>query len=123
MKCHPRHLIPAIIPVLLLLAAATLSAQRVDIRLQGRFYSAPATVRIVVSVEPDATNRVLRIEADGEQMFRSTELSLTDGAVQRLYTIEFKNLPAGNYTVRAEVLSSSTRVAHAQEELIVTTAS
>lgn len=124
MKCSPRSLIVlAIIPVLLLAAAVHLSAQRVEIRLQGRFYAEPATVRIIVAVEPDATNRVLRIEADGEQMFRSSEFSLTEDANKRFYTVEFKNLAAGEYVVRAEVLSSTTRVAEAQQPLIVTTAS
>ena len=124
MKCYPRSLIAiAIIPVLLLAAGVHLSAQRVEIRLQGRYYAEPATVRILVAVEPDATNRVLRIEADGEQMFRSSELSLTEDASRRFYTVEFKNLAAGEYVVRAEVLSSTTRVAEARQALIVTTAS
>ena len=121
MKCHPRYFIFLFIPVMLLVAATSLSAQRVEIRLRGRFYSEPATVSITVAVEPDASNRVLRIEADSEQMFRSSELSLTDDASQKYYTVEFKNLPAGVYTVRAEVMSSTTRVAEAQQELIVTT--
>jgi hypothetical protein len=113
----------AIIPLILLATAPQLFAQRVEIRLQGRYYAEPATVRILVAVEPDATNRVLRIEADGEQMFRSSEFSLTEDAGKRFYTVEFKNLAAGAYVVRAEVLSSTTRVAEAEEPLIVTTAS
>lgn len=124
MKCYPRSWIAAaIIPILLLAAAAHLSAQRVEIRLQGRYYAEPATVRILVAVEPDAKNRILRIEADGEQMFQSSELSLTEDASKRFYTVEFRNLAAGQYVVRAEVMSSTTRVAEAEQPLIVTTAS
>lgn len=79
----------------------------VELRLRGRYYTEPATVNITVAVEPDAANRTLRIEADGERLFRSTELELDGEKARRLHTIEFKNLPAGHYIVRAHVLSGS----------------
>jgi hypothetical protein len=114
-----RHTRLAIIPILLLtIAAATVSAQRVEIRLRGHYFAEPATVRLTVAIEPDAANRVLRVEADGELMFQSSEVSLGDGS-QRLYTLEFKNLAAGAYTLRAEVRSRTGVVAQAEQELIV----
>ena len=58
----------------LLLTAAVLgattmrgnAADLVEIRLNGHFFSEPATLRITIAVEPDKANRTLRIEADGE---------------------------------------------------------
>lgn len=79
----------------------------VQIRLYGRYFVEPATVRIMVSVEPNAENRALRIEADGELLFRASQLELNGVDEKRLHTVTFKSLPAGNYALRAEVLSNA----------------
>lgn len=100
---------------LLLLTAALLgvtvmrgtAADLVEIRLNGHYYSAPATVQITVAVQPDQANRTLRVEADGDSLFRSTEVTLNGNDEKRLHVVEFRNLPAGSYEVRAEVLSST----------------
>jgi hypothetical protein len=94
---------------------------RVEIQVRGYYYVEPATVQVLVTVEPDAHNRILRIQADGEGMFRSSEVELVGDAEKRLHTIQFKNLSAGMYKLRAEVLSSSeTVIASAEHELVVT---
>ena len=92
----------------------------VEIRLHGRYFIEPATVRILVAVEPDAENRALLIEADGDQMYRSSELALTGAGDKRLHNIEFRNLPAGAYTLRAQVKSSHDVRGTASQELFVT---
>jgi len=90
----------------------------VEIRLRGRYFSDPATVRITVAVQPNADNRALRVEADGDRLFRSSEVVLEGEDGKRLHTLEFKNLPAGSYTIRAAVLSSA-QVRGAAEEFLV----
>ena len=107
---------------LLALAGATHGDARdvVEIRLHGRYFIEPATVRILVAVEPDAENRALLIEADGDQLYRSSELTLTGASEKRLHNIEFRNLPAGNYTLRAQVRSSHDVRGQASQDLIVT---
>ena len=90
----------------------------VELRIRGRYFSDPATVRITVAVEPNADNRMLRIEADGDRLFRSSEVVLEGENGQKIHTVEFKNLPAGSYTIRAAVLSSA-HVRGAAEELVV----
>jgi hypothetical protein len=90
----------------------------VEIRLHGRYYTEPATVRVTVAVQPDETNRVLVVQADGERMFRSSEVSLEGDKSRRLHTLEFKNLPKGSYVLRAEVHSSA-KMRGAAEELLV----
>jgi hypothetical protein len=104
------------------IAAASLNvgaADVVEIRLHGRYYSEPATVQITVAVEPDHANRILRVEADGDRMFRSTDVTLTGELDKRLHVVEFKNLPAGAYELRAEVLSRDAVRGLAKQELIV----
>ena len=75
----------------------------VEMRLFGHYFAEPATVRITVAVEPDAENRMLRVEADGEEMFRASEIELAGADEKRLHSLEFRNLKAGYYTLRAEV--------------------
>src|SRR5687768_3387322 len=91
----------------------------VEIRLRGHYFSEPATVQITVAVEPDAANRLLRIEADGDRYFRASELTLLGEQDKRLHAVEFKNLPAGNYVLRAEVHSREALRGQAQQDLIV----
>jgi hypothetical protein len=107
---------------LLALTGATHGDARdvVEIRLHGRYFIEPATVRILVAVEPDTENRALRIEADGDQMYRSSELRLDGANDKRLHSVEFRNLPAGAYTLRAEVRSSHDVRGSATQDLFVT---
>lgn len=92
----------------------------VEIRLRGRYFSEPATVRILVAVEPNVDNRVLRIEADSEALFRASELGLSGADEKRLHTVELKSLPAGYYTLRAEVRSARAVRGIATQDVTVT---
>lgn len=91
-----------------------------EIRLRGHYYAEPATVQITVAVEPDPEHRALVIEADGEHYFRSSAVVLDGENEKRLHTVEFKNLPAGAYTLRAQVRSSVDVLATATQDLVVT---
>jgi hypothetical protein len=96
------------------------TSEVVEIRVRGHYFSEPATVQITVAVEPDADNRLLRIEADGDRYFRASELTLEGELDKRLHTLEFKNLPAGSYQLRAAVLSREAVRGQATQELFVT---
>jgi hypothetical protein len=91
----------------------------VEIRLRGRYYAEPATVQITIAVEPDAINRALRVEAESERMFRSSEITLEGAREKRIHTLEFKNLPAGEYTLSAQVFSRGEMRAVATQALTV----
>ena len=75
---------------------------------------------MIIAIEPDAQNRTLRVEADGDNMFCSTEVQLAGDKEQRLHTVQFKNLAAGGYTLRAQVLSTSSVRSQATQEIMVT---
>lgn len=109
-----------ITPLLALTGTVGSAKDNVEIRLNGRFFSEPATVQLVIAVEPNAENRRLRVEADGDNMFRATEMELSGASEQRLHTIEFRNLAAGGYTLRAQVLSNSSVRSQAEQEIMVT---
>jgi hypothetical protein len=108
--------------ILLLSAAGSTvgdASDIVEIRLRGRYYAEPATVQITVAVEPDAVNRALRVEAESERMFRSSEITLAGAGEKRIHTLEFKNLPAGDYTLSAQVFSRNEMRAVARQQLTV----
>lgn len=92
----------------------------VEIVLHGKYFSEPATVRFMVAVEPDEENRTLRIEADSSDMFRASDISLNGANEKRLHTITFKNLPAGSYLLRAQVMSTSEILGTALDDVVVT---
>jgi hypothetical protein len=108
------------IAVVAFLSVLTAGRQVVEIRLRGHYYPEPATVRMTVAVEPHQHNRLLRIEADSETMYRATEVELTGETDKRLHSIEFRNLAAGSYVLRAEVLSSTRVLGQATQQLVVT---
>lgn len=96
------------------------AADVVEILLNGRYYSEPATVRIMVAVQPDEQNRMLRIEADSADLFRASEFTLNGADEKRLHTVVFKGLPAGYYTLRAQVRSSTSVRGTAMHQVTVT---
>lgn len=97
-----------LLPLLLITAGVTAgdTTAVVEIVIHGKYFIEPATVRVMAAVEPNTENRTLRIEADSEEMFRASDLTLNGADEKRLHVIVFKNLPAGAYTVRARVLSA-----------------
>jgi len=117
---HVRFITPVFIAIALATAAITIHAHDgVEIRLRGYYYSEPANVQITVAVDPDEDARTLRVEADGDAMFASSEVPLNFRDGKKVYALEFKNLRAGMYTLRAEVLSARSVVAMAEQELMV----
>lgn len=93
----------------------------VEIRLRGRFFAEPATVVVTVAVVPAEDHRFLVIAADGDRLFRSSEVALEGAHAQRVHTVELKNLPSGNYVLRAEVRSAEDVRGFAEETLVVGT--
>ena len=100
----------------IILALGSLTASRspakelVEITVRGHYFAAPATVPITVAVEPGASNRLLVVEADSDDYFRSSAVELDGENEKRLHRVEFKSLPEGQYVLRARVLSKSEAV-------------
>jgi hypothetical protein len=101
-------------------AVGSRAKELVEIRVRGYYYAAPATVSLVVAVEPGARNRALLVEADGEDYYRSSEIELDGDREKRLHTIEFRSLPAGDYVLRAQVRSKTELLGKAEAGLVVT---
>jgi hypothetical protein len=109
-----------------ILAVASMAAPRspakdlVEIRVHGHYFSAPATIPVTVAVEPGASNRALMVEVDGDNYYRSSGKDLEGEKEKRLHVMEFRNLPAGRYALRARVMSKNGVLGTAVEGLLVT---
>jgi len=80
---------------------------RLTMRVFPAMTVAPATVRVEAIVEHDATNRSLRIAAESDTFYRSSEIEL-DGANGPLVSVfDFRSLPTGTYQVTGILLGTS----------------
>jgi hypothetical protein len=93
--------------VLVLIAAAIVPvstrSQGLRITIAPKISFEPAAVRVAASVEPDANNRRLVVEADSGVHFTASELPLDGAQAARTTYVWLKNLPAGQYEVRVRV--------------------
>ena len=62
---------------------------------------APVTLRVRVRMEASADNRSFELVADSIDFYRSSLLSLDGDRAPRVMVFEFKNVPAGEYELRA----------------------
>lgn len=89
------------------------------IRVSPNISLAPATVRVVVTVEPDANNRELVVEADSGVFFTSSTVQLDGEKSARTQSFILKELPAGSYNVAARVISRNGNSRTASSEYMV----
>jgi hypothetical protein len=92
---------------LTLLAATPLEAgERLAMRLSRTRAFEPATVVVTATVERDAQNRAMEIEAESSDFYRSSLVPLEGENAPRTTTVEFRGLPGGKYEVRLILLGS-----------------
>jgi hypothetical protein len=89
------------------------------LRVSPRVASAPATIVVRVTVEPDEGNRRLEISLDSEAFYRSTELPLEGDRGPRTTQVEFRDVPGGAYRVQAIVSGATKHVLYAKADVIV----
>lgn len=101
------------LPALLIVAGvlcitAPLGAKEaVAIQVTPHVAFAPATVIISVTIEPDAGNRQLMVEAESDAYYRRSDRSLEGDNAARRHSVVFRGLPPGEYQIRAAVGGSS----------------
>lgn len=93
----------AVLTGFLVAASPAAAPPSVTVQVTPNVSMAPATVRVVVTVEPDQRNRGLMVEADAADFYSSSEVSLDGDGSSRVQRFVFKNLPPGQYEVRATV--------------------
>ena len=68
-------------------------ADVISIIMKGTYFTEPATVRFLVAVEPNEENRFLWVEAESEDLYRASEVSLNGAREKRLHGFVFTSLP------------------------------
>jgi hypothetical protein len=88
----------------LLLTVGSLGAdQRLTVQAPA-IMLAPGHLVVETLVEPDPSNKSIRVTAESEKFYRSSEVELEGGAAPRRNTFEFRDLPTGSYEIRALLL-------------------
>lgn len=100
-------------------AVTTNAREAVGLRVSPNISMAPATVRVLVTVEPDANNKELVLEADSGSFYTSSVVQLDGDKSSRSQTFLFKELPAGTYEVTARVVQRNGDVHKASGEYMV----
>lgn len=83
-----------------------LAESGVEIRLSARFVTASELVRSLVRVAPHQDNRVLRVELDSPDFFRSSDVPLEGELAARNHFFSWKSLPPGSYTLIVTVMGT-----------------
>ena len=65
---------------------------------------APTNLTIRIHVETDAGNRALEVVADSGNYYRSSRMQLEGAEAPRTISLEFRNLPGGDYDVRGVLI-------------------
>jgi hypothetical protein len=86
---------------LLLGSGSTGASEKLMLRVTPNVSSAPSTVIVKATVTRNANNRWLRIEAESETFYRSSDVQLEGDKAPLVTEIRLDNLPGGAYTVSA----------------------
>lgn len=70
---------------------------------------APVNLRVRVRIEPNADNRVLRIVADSPEFYRSSQIQLDGDSAPKTFSLEYPNVPGGNYEITSVLVNSMGR--------------
>jgi len=79
------------------------------VRISPTMAHAPADLYIYVSVARRPDNRLLRVSAESDDFFRSSETQLDGEYSARVTVVRFRELPPGDYQIRAELIVSTGR--------------
>ena len=80
-----------------------------SMKVSPRQALAPVNLRVSVRVEPNADNRVLTIVADSEEFYRSSQIPLEGDRAPKTFTIEYPNVPGGQYQVTSVLFNGMGR--------------
>jgi len=101
-------------------AAPTRATDRLALRVSPVVSFAPANLVVRATVEANAENRSIEVEAESEDFYRSSEMPLEGDRAPRTTRFEFRSLPTGSYQVRATLRGvSGKEIASTQEQINV----
>lgn len=101
-------------------AAARLDgSQALAVRVTPTMAREPASVKVLAVIEADDRNRSLEIIARSSDYFRSSLIQLDGHDTQRVWEIEFRDVPQGNYEVTGILTGTEGRRAAVTRVVVV----
>jgi hypothetical protein len=103
---EPHMLQRALITIVVLLAAAGEGVTAPEKTRDPSILADPAVspepgwVELKIRIDPDAADRVLTVELDSRDFFRSSQIPLNGAQSLSTYWLRFEDLPAGDYVGR-----------------------
>jgi len=91
---------------LLVIALPAGAGDKLAMRVSPAFSYEPANLTIRLSIEPDSENRVIRVIAESEEFYRSSEIELDGDHAPRTSVFQYRSVPAGDYEVRSVLLGA-----------------
>jgi hypothetical protein len=85
-----------------LLSLTTISAtggEHLRINVSPLMSFAPSNIRILTRLVPDDENRTLDVVAESAEFYRSSQIPLEGDRAPAIITVEFRDLPRGEYEV------------------------
>lgn len=79
---------------------------------------APADLYIYVSVARREENRLLRVTAESQDFYRSSEAQLDGEDSARVTVFRFRELPSGEYRIRAELIVIAGRTTNVETRAV-----
>ncbi len=79
---------------------------------------APADLYIYVSVARREQNRLLRVTAESQDFYRSSETQLDGEYSARVTVFRFRELPSGVYHIRAELIVMTGRTTNVETRAV-----
>jgi hypothetical protein len=104
--------------ILGLLLVGTLGAEASQ-RLHVRVTPSAPDLRVYVGVERRAENRLLRVTAQSEDFFRSSEAQLDGEDSPRVNVFTFRQMPAGWYQVTVQLIAANGQTTDVEKRDVV----
>jgi hypothetical protein len=92
---------------LLASAAAPDASELLSMAVSPAQSFAPTTLTIRLRVEPDAVNRGLDVIVESGEYYRSSRIQLDGSEAPRTVSVVFRDVPGGEYDVRATLLGNT----------------
>lgn len=111
-------------PIAVLLGTLGAGPAAADVEAPLRMHVNPATARapadlyIYVSVARREQNRLLRVTAESPDFYRSSEAQLDGEYSARVTVFRFRELPSGEYRIRAELIVMTGRTTNVETRAV-----
>ncbi len=86
------------------------AGEPLTMRVSPTVAMAPATLIITTRAEPDAANRVLQIQVESQNYYRSSLIEVDGEEAAASRTVNYDGVPGGTYEIRATLFGQAGKI-------------